>query len=157
MRTIPIIFLAAVFACNNSESNHSSLNDSIVANRESNAAKDEHIKTDFTKDTIIVIRFPKDSISVTVTGKINGINKPVTVSIPVTTGSQLTALLVPEDSAANIRINQFFSPDGKADGPFGRSLNKEITQHGDYKLIIGENLMQGDEWKGKFTLKVTVN
>lgn len=81
---------------------------------------------------------------------------PVTVLIPIRQGKQLTASLKTEDSLANIRINQIFTPDGKADGPFGRELKLVIKQQGTYKLIIAENLMQGDEWKGKFDLTVKV-
>ena len=71
-------------------------------------------------------------------------------------GRRLTATILPEDSAANIRINQIFTPSGKADGPFGREVKRRLQEQGTYKLIIGENLMQGDEWKGKFKLTVKV-
>ncbi len=68
----------------------------------------------------------------------------------------MTAAILPEDSVANIRINQIFTPDGKADGPFGRELKQPLHQQGTYKLIIAENMMQGDEWKGNFKLTVKV-
>lgn len=107
-------------------------------------------------DSLIHIRFPVNSTSTTVHGKMKGINFPVTVLIPIRQGKQLIASLKTEDSLANVRINQIFTPDGKADGPFGRELKLVIKQQGTYKLIIAENLMQGNEWKGKFNLTVKV-
>lgn len=124
-------------------------NDSI--NKVKDALRDSEVN-----DSVINIRFPKDSISTTVSGKMKGINHPVTVLIPIRQGKQLIASLKTEDTLANIRINQIFTPGGKADGPFGRELKFAIKRQGTYKLIIGENLMQGDEWKGKFDLTVKV-
>lgn len=43
-----------------------------------------------------------------------GINHPVTVLIPIKQGKQLTASLKTEDSLANIRIKQIFTPDEKS-------------------------------------------
>lgn len=156
MRTLVMMFLVMLPGCNNIQSNNGSLSDSAVVKTDSSSMMGQQVKTDFTKETVITIRFPKDSTSVTVTGRLDGINKRVTVLIPVTKGNELNASLVPEDSVANIRISQVFMPGGKADGPFGRSLSRKITEEGNYKIVIAENLMQGDEWKGKFALKVIV-
>lgn len=153
MRLVAIIFLA-IIGCNNAETTKSATSENTISNIE---RKDTvTTKTDFTKDSIFTIHFPKDSNSFTITGKLNGIGKPVTAIIPVKKGNQLTVVLVAEDSVANIRINQIFTPDGKADGPFGKSLKRKITEQGDYKIIIGEDQMQGEEWKGKFRLTVKV-
>lgn len=148
------MLLGAVVACNNINKNNGSSNHTSAGRTNTNIPATD---TDFTKDSVITIRFPKDSSSITVTGKLTGINTPVTVYIPVTKGGELSVLLVPQDSVANIRINQIFFPDGKADGPFGRNLVRKITQPGNYKLVIGEDLMQGEEWKGKFSLSVAIN
>lgn len=124
-------------------------------NVSTNKGKDT-IRNSEVNDSVIYIRFPADSISTTVSGKMKGINHPVTVLIPIKQGKQLTASIKTEDSLANIRINQIFTPDGKADGPFGKNLKRAIHQQGMYKLIIAENMMQGDEWKGTFVLTVKV-
>lgn len=45
---------------------------------------------------------------------------------------------------------------GKYDGPFSREINYPITVKGNYKLIVGENLMAEPEWKGNFTCNVLI-
>lgn len=54
----------------------------------------------------------------------------------------------------NIRINQIISPDSNSDGPFGKDLEYKLNQQGEFKLIIGESLMQGDPFEGEYILKV---
>lgn len=141
-------------SCNSNKQSEAASDSTSSANDTTNSSTSVIENTD--NDSIINIRFPQGSTSVTVTGKMKGIDHPITVFIPVKQGRQLTAFLVADDSLANIRINQLYTPDGKADGPFGRELKRAINQQGLYKLIIAENLMQGDEWKGKFSLTVNV-
>ncbi|MEJ7679796.1 MAG: hypothetical protein WKG06_18460 [Segetibacter sp.] len=165
MKALLIVLFAATSACTSQDANKINIDsptiktDSISINKDtiSNSASNESVSSNSgTNDSTIHISFPKDSTWVTVNGKMKGINHPVTVFIPVKQGKQLTATILPEDSLANIRINQIFTPDGKADGPFGRELKRTIKQQGTYKLVIAENMMQGEEWKGKFKLIVKV-
>ena len=80
----------------------------------------------------------------------------VTVPIKISVGKELFASLSSDDKKANIRVSQVEFPDSTFDGPFGRELHREINAHGNYKLIIGEDMMAGDRWKGDFVLKVWV-
>jgi hypothetical protein len=80
----------------------------------------------------------------------------VTVPIKISAGKELFASLSSDDKKANIRVSQVEFPDSTFDGPFGRELDREISTHGNYKLIIGEDMMAGDRWKGNFVLKVWV-
>jgi len=80
----------------------------------------------------------------------------VTVPIKISVGKELFASLSSNDKKANIRVSQVEFPDSTFDGPFGRELHREINTHGNYKLIIGEDMMAGDRWKGDFVLKVWV-
>ena len=61
-----------------------------------------------------------------------------------------------DEKSANIRFTQIDLPDGKFDGLFGRKLSYSLGKPGRYALIIGQNMMTGDPWMGKFTLKVCV-
>ena len=150
MRGIVLFFCTSLsVACSNMQSNEMS------SGKDSNYAAKTAIKSDFTNDSIITVQFPKDSAAITIFGRLRGINNPVTMIIPVKKGDYLKVVLTPVDSTANICINQIFFPDGKADGPFGRALEKKVLQSGWCKIIIGENLMQGDEWKGKFAVDIT--
>ena len=62
--------------------------------------------------------------------------------------------LIPANDTANLRINQIISPTNKSDGPFGRDLVYNLSEKGVYQIKIGENLMQGDPFRGKYTLKL---
>ena len=144
------ILSLSAFSC----SNNPAVNDSPKGKAGTHSDTSITYKTDFTNDTAIVITTLPDSIPINITGRMRGISHPVTVTIPVVKNAQLSLVLKPSDSTANLRINQIFMPDGKADGPFGRSLTRKIGTTGNCKVIIGEDLMQGEEWKGKFSLAI---
>src|SRR6185312_11123171 len=80
----------------------------------------------------------------------------VTFPIKISAGKELFAALSSDDQKANIRISQIEFPDSTFDGPYGRELTHTIETPGNYKLIIGEDMMAGDRWKGDFVLKVWV-
>lgn len=88
----------------------------------------------------------KDSIS--------GIGAHRTFIIEAQKGQTLKASVKPDSLPANIRINQIVSPSGKMDGPFGRDMEYELNEAGQWKIIVGESNMQGDDYKGRFTLYV---
>ena len=161
MKTSLIVLIIIISACNDTSQNKVS-GDSMTSDNDSTKISKNTISnnevnhSNKANDSIILISFPKDSTWVTVDGRMKGINHPVTVYIPVKQGRHFTATVLPEDSTANIRINQIFTPDGKADGPFGRELKRTLHQQGIYKLILAENMMQGDEWKGNFKLTVRI-
>ncbi|MGH2566234.1 MAG: hypothetical protein ACRDE8_16020 [Ginsengibacter sp.] len=90
---------------------------------------------------------------------LSGIGKHVTIVVPVTGGDSLTAVVIPDERSANIRINQVYIPvgrHGKYDGPFSRKLSYPITVKGNYKLIVGENLMAEGDWAGSFTCNIII-
>ena len=59
-------------------------------------------------------------------------------------------------AAGNLRFNQVIFPNSEGDGPFGSSLDLDIlNKYGRYKLIIGESLM-GEQFTGKFIVKIKV-
>ena len=83
-------------------------------------------------------------------------NQHLTVPIRILAGDTLYANLASKDSKANIRISQLGFPDSTFDGPFGKKINYKIKDTGEYKIIIGENMMAGDRWNGNFELKAWV-
>ena len=163
MKRLLVILLSSIVACNNSDlksKNTDTVTDSNDISQEgkknSNGPNDRKTAESEKNDSTILITFPHDSTWVTVNGKMKGINHPITVFIPVKQGKRLTAIILPEDSTANIRINQIFTPSGKADGPFGKELKRSLHEQGTYKIILAENMMQGEEWKGNFKLTIRV-
>jgi hypothetical protein len=83
-------------------------------------------------------------------------NQHVTVPVGILRGDTLFATLSSNDKNANIRISQIGFPDSTFDGPFGSNLDYKIKVPGNYKIIIGEDMMAGDRWNGNFSLKVWV-
>ena len=88
--------------------------------------------------------------------KMDSFNKHLSVPVYVSSGRELFASLSSEDSKANIRISQIGFPDSTFDGPFGRNLKYPVKSAGYYEIIIGENMMAGDPWKGDFSVKIWV-
>lgn len=88
--------------------------------------------------------------------KMDSATDHLTIPLAITSGNELFAALSSDDKDANIRISQVGLPDSTFDGPFGRDLNYKLKSPGNYKIIIGENMMAGDRWKGDFVLKVWV-
>lgn len=88
--------------------------------------------------------------------KIDSINDHLTVPINITAGKVLNASLSAADSNANIRINQVELPDSTFDGPFGKEIHYKMTTPGNYKIIIAENMMAADQWRGDFILRIWV-
>jgi hypothetical protein len=85
--------------------------------------------------------------------KMDSANQHVTVPVKIGGGDSLFASLDSKDKKANIRISQLGFPDSTFDGPFGRDMKYKIKDTGNYKIIVGQNMMAGDRWKGNFTLK----
>ena len=109
------------------------------------------------RDTLLTMKMDNNKGSVR--AYLSGIGKHVTIIVPVSKGDSITAQIIPDDDTANIRFNQIYIPvdkAGKYDGPFSRSISYPVTVKGDYKLIIGENLMAEADWKGNFTCNVLI-
>src|SRR4051812_11489259 len=118
MKIVFVVLLIAVAACNGADDNKmenvaiksdSSGNEKYATNNET--LNEGSSQDSVSNDSTLLIAFPKDSTWATVNGKMKGISHPVTVYIPVKQGKRLTVTILPEDSAANIRINQIFTPD----------------------------------------------
>ncbi|WP_293945136.1 MULTISPECIES: hypothetical protein [unclassified Sphingobacterium] len=62
----------------------------------------------------------------------------------------------PSDTA-NIRISQLFSPNGTADGPFGKELTYRFIDSGKYFITINENKMVGNHYTGSYEVEIIPN
>lgn len=144
-RSIAFLLLISLFACNQQE--HSSTKEAF--------SETDSIKSDNPKplDTLPKSLSPADTFFFRLA---MDTGNHVTVPIKISAGKELFASLSSDDKKANIRVSQIEFPDSTFDGPFGRELHREINTHGNYKLIIGEDMMAGDRWKGDFVLKVWV-
>ena len=119
------------------------------------AVKGKVAPHDQSQDKFTVV-FPKKKSTAILNAYMMGIGHPVTFVVNVTHGKLLKAEIKEMFEPANIRITQVFAPDGMSDGPFSHTLVYPIKRKGIFKIIVGGNNMQGDDWKGVFTMRVTI-
>ena len=165
-KTLLFFLLIIAGACN---SNQDKTMHSDTLNQENDttkARKDLKYKIDTSKqvidmlikrDTLLTVDLVNNKGSVR--AYLSGIGKHVTIVVPVKGGDSITAQIIPDDDTANIRFNQIYIPVGKTgkyEGPFSRSISYPVTVKGDYKLIVGENLMAEQAWDGNFTCTVLI-
>jgi len=147
--SILITFLLFLLSCNQQ-------NDTKAIHQLSDSTEDTS-KTEIIKqDTLPRGSLYPGSDTLVVDLKMDSLNNHLSVSVYISSGRELFASLSSEDRKANIRISQIGFPDSTFDGPFGRNLKYQIKTTGNYKIIIGENMMAGDPWKGDFSLKIWV-
>jgi hypothetical protein len=108
-------------------------------------------------DTLIRMHFSQTDTGVIASTQsyMNG-DDHVICEVSVSKADSIIGQVSPKGENGNVRFSQIILPNGKMDGPFGSRLSYATPQTGTYKLIIGENMMAGDKWKGKFRLKVWV-
>lgn len=104
----------------------------------------------------IRVKFPVGSTQVTLNGNIDGFGQQITYVFEASKGQKLNASVRPKKSQGNIRISQIYIPSGQADGPFGEKMAYDLTENGDYRLILSENQMAGDPWKGEYLLTIEI-
>ena len=104
----------------------------------------------------VTVKFPAESTRMTMDGNITGFGDLISYEFEASKGQTLNASVKPKNGEGNVRINQIRFPDGKADGPFGDKMTYKLTESGNWKLIIGEDMMAGEPWKGAYLLTVEI-
>jgi hypothetical protein len=107
-------------------------------------------------DSAVHIYLDKKGPAKTISGKLEGNNRKITVYLHISSGDSLHASLEPAEQDANIRLNQIIYPGGRSDGPFGRDQKFALKNTGIYQLIIGNNLMAEGKTKAAFNLHLSV-
>ena len=108
----------------------------------------------------IKINFPVGATEVLIKGEIEGAGDNKTYLMDVSKGQKLTGSVEAVSEAGkeqgNIRFSQIISPSGNADGPFGPSITYDLTEAGTWKLVVSENNMLGEPWKGEFKMTIGI-
>ena len=152
-----LISIALITACNNNAANVGGVNpDSVTDQKNEKPLKDtpQLEKSTAISDSVIQLQIPQNGDSVAV--KLLKKSTPVTCMFSLPKKGKLIATITTPSNKDNIRINQIFMPDGSADGPFGKTLDYTIKSTGNYKLIIGADLMAEDAYKGECTLTIAL-
>lgn len=119
-----------------------------------NSEADKKESSNRTND--IRVNFPTGATQVTLNGTIDGFSQSKTYVFEVSKGQKLTASVKPNPATGNIRIAQIINPAGQSDGPFGNQMTYALNESGDWKLVLNENMMSGDPWKGEYFLTIEI-
>ena len=156
-----VFFISAVLiSCGDRQTPDTSNKDTTSVNEQTKKT-DEHASRDDSKDEHhssdgIRVTFPVGSTEVSVNGEISGLGEQKIYVMEVKEGQKLNASVKPADGDGNIRISQIISPTGEADGPFGPSVTYDLNASGDWKIVLSENQMAGDAWKGEYILTIDI-
>ena len=153
MEKIRIFFIIILFSgmsCHQADQKIIST-DSLVNNKPGSIKNETHIALDTLNKSL-----SPGSDTLVFHLRMDTINQHLKIPVKISSGEQLNASLFSDDKKANIRISQIEFPDSTFDGPFGKDLHYKIKTPGNYKIIIGEDMMAGDRWTGDFVLKVSV-
>jgi len=147
MKSILYIIPVAIFlsACNSTKQEDNSANvpvDSVQSVPETSDSTQINLQ-----EKAIELKSSWDSIRLHKISKVSD-----TISFDSKDFKQLNAELH-SDKPGNIRFNMIILPDNNSDGPFGRDIQYTLDKKGDYKLIVGESLMQGDPFDGNYTIR----
>lgn len=145
-----LFIILAFLSCHQNE-NQKTTDQPLPSIKNDTSKMEKQITTDSAKS---ILSQGKDTLVFDL--KMDSANQHVTVPVNIMAGDSLFASLHSKDKKANIRISQIGFPDSTFDGPFGRELVYKIKDTGNYKIIVGQNMMAGDRWKGNFTLKAWV-
>ena len=77
-----------------------------------------------------------------------------TIFISVHQGDSIRIRITTPSDTANIRISQLFSPNGSADGPFGKELTYHFVDSGRYYITVNENRMVGNRYTGPYEVEI---
>ena len=91
-----------------------------------------------------------------VRGHLDSLGVMRTYKFEADSGRVLSLTLTTDSVPANVRINQIISPSSVGDGPFGQSLDYPLAESGEWTVVVGGSLMQGDDYRGGFSLKATL-
>lgn len=149
-RFIILLALFGLISCQNKQTK------SISVPAENNVeAKEINLINEQVGDTI-ELSFKDKNGFYTAESSLDSINTKVYVKFKSDTSGRLNATLIPTTGKGNIRFNQIMYPDNSSDGPFGISLDLNVTQKGTYVLVIGRSLMADNPFMGKFRVEVEV-
>ena len=154
MKALPLILLLALVCCTQRK-RPEPLGDKTQPSPLQTEGQEDKQPLPQNNDSTIYVRFLPDSTATTMAATLQK-NSPVNFYVDVQSGKKLKATLQLISPKLNARINQLFTPSGKADGPFGSQLDYPIIERGMYKIIVGRNLMAEGLPAGDFSLRVSV-
>ncbi len=151
-----LIGIGLITACNNNAATVSGDPDSVIVQNNEKPIKDtqEPARSAVITDSIIQLQLSQNGDTVFI--RFLKRSTPVVCNFSLQKKGTLTASITTPSNKDNIRFNQILMPDGSADGPFGKTIDHTIKTEGNYKLIIGADLMAEDAYTGECRLTIAL-
>jgi len=77
-------------------------------------------------------------------------NQKLVIQLRNTIKTKISGRIIPDSGQDNIRFNNIELNQRSIDGPFGKDFEYNLTQIGDYNLVIEKSLMASGSQVGKF-------
>jgi aminopeptidase C len=162
MKKQVLVFLSALlltvfYSCNKTDDPTENNIDNAIDNAMDNekSVEKEKAEKEFNTRTIKVT-FPEGINNITLYEYINGFGDKIVYEFDAMEGQILYAFVYTKIGKGNVVINQIVTPGGIADGPFGERITYLLKESGKWKLIIGEDMMAGEPWKGDYSLQFEI-
>ncbi|AQX12318.1 hypothetical protein BAX94_15045 [Elizabethkingia meningoseptica] len=112
--------------------------------------EEEHMVT----DSLITRVIDMSKLPVEVREEFTNENQKLVLRLKNTEMVKISGQIIPDSGSQNIRFNNIELNNQSIDGPFGRDFNYDLSQKGDYSIVIGKSLMAEGSQKGKFKVQL---
>lgn len=102
----------------------------------------------------IIRTFDASQLPFTIGEEITDEDQQFIILIKNVTKPTISAKINTIEKGRNLRINQVILPDGSSDGPFSKEMKLVSKKNGNYKIVIGKNLMAEGKLSGNISVTV---
>lgn len=143
------------FSCQQKETKKTSVNtaDSVVVTQHKRVNKQIMEENKQIGDTILMNSMNEKGLFIA-EGSLDSLHSKIYIQFKAEALGELNGKIIPAPGKGNIRFNQIIFPDTSSDGPFGMELKTNLTQKGNYILVIGHSLMADNPYWGKFKVQL---
>lgn len=156
MKKYILIFLALT-ACtektNKSQTTEENVvkNEAVAATSDSAVMKKNPAEVTILGDTILI---KAHSLPIEVNQEFINENQKLKIELGSLEKTQISGKISSEKNGQNIRFNNVLKDNHSIDGPFGKDLKYNLTDKGNYALIIGKSQMADGSQIGKFKIEI---
>lgn len=152
-----IVILLALTACTEKTNTSVGTEENVVKNgavaitSDSADMKKNPAEVIILGDTILI---KAHSLPIEVNQEFINENQKLKIELGSLEKTQISGKITSEKNGQNIRFNNVLKDNHSIDGPFGKDLKYNLTEKGNYALIIGKSQMADGSQVGKFKIEV---
>lgn len=152
-----ILILLALTACTEKKNKSAVAEDNLVKNEavevtsNSSNMKKNPEEVMILGDTILI---KTHSLPIEVNQEFINENQKLKIELGSLEKTQISGKITSEKNGQNIRFNNVLKDNHSIDGPFGKDLKYNLTEKGNYALIIGKSQMADGSQIGKFKIEI---